>query len=394
MKTIALLYERELDYGGVESHILTLLRRADARSFKFVILAPVSEQFRSKAQMLGAKVIPLLHWSAFQPFFIYKLAKILRLEAVDLAHIHSSIAAIPGRLAALILGLPVIVTVHLPVWLYHGNRQTLKPRLGRRVYISLDKLLNHRATSRLVFVSERFRDQSVAARISPAEASVVIPNGIDLDRFRRGVNRDELRSSYNLSPDTKIVTFIGRLDEEKGLDLLLEAAARLQLVLNGFEVWLVGDGPLKTQLETQSHRLGLEDRVKFWGYQEQIERFLFASDVLALPSHYEAMPVVLLEALAAGTPSVVTQVGDNDLVIENGEQGLVIPPNNVNALVSALHLILTSAAMQRQMSEAAVLRSKDYDDIHMVRQYEALYTELLIKTRRSTEGYNNAIPPE
>ncbi len=380
MKTIALLYERQLDYGGVESHILALLRRIDPKRFSFVIIAPVSEQFHSKAQSLGAKIIPHLRWSTFNPFFLFELAKILRSEGVDLVHIHSPIAGIPGRLAALMAGMPTVVTVHLPVWFYHGSRQTLKSQLGRWAYISLDKFLNHTATNQLIYVSERIRNESVLAKVSPAKSSTVVPNGIDLDRFQRAVNREELRRSYNLSPEAKIITFIGRLDEQKGLDLLLEATARLLPTLNGVKVWLVGDGPVRTKLENQTASLGLQDRVKFWGYHEQIDRFLFASDILALPSRYEAMPIVLLEALAAGIPSVVTQVGDNDLVIENGKQGLLIPPNDVGALANALHLLFTSANLYRQMSEAAVLRSKDYNDVHMARRYENIYQKLLDNT--------------
>lgn len=383
MNTIALLYERELDYGGVESHLLALLRRVDPGLYSYVIIAPVSSQFCAKAESLGAKVIPLRQWLTFNPFFIYRLAQILKGEAVDLVHIQSSISAISGRLSALVLGLPVIVTVHLPAWLYHGSRQTLKSRLGRWAYISLDTLLNHTATDLSVYVSQHIRNMSVAAKRSPAKSSITIPNGIDLERYRGVVNREELRRSYNVSPETKIITFIGRLDEQKGLDLLLEAAARLKPVLNGFEVWLVGTGPVKTQLEAQSASLGIAERVKFWGYQHQSDQFLFASDVLALPSRFEAMPIVLLEALAAGLPSVITRVGDNDLVVENEKQGLVIPPNDVDALVNALHRMLTSAEMRRQMSEAAVLRSGDYSDIQMAREYELVYQKLLNKTNRT-----------
>lgn len=380
MKTIALLYERELDYGGVESHLLALIRRVDPEVFTFVIIAPVSGQFYKKVQLFGTKVIPFFHWSSFNPFSTLKLANTLKREDIDLVHIQSPMAAIPGRLAARALGLPAIVTVHLPVWLYHGSRQTARSQLGRWVYLNLDKFLNHMATDMSVYVSERIRKRSVDANLSPGKSSIVIPNGIDLERFKREVNRDEIRRLYHISPITKIVLFIGRLDEQKGLDLLLEAAARLQHLFDQFEVWLVGDGPIKTELESQSARLGLENRVKFWGFHDQIDPFLFASDILALPSRFEAMPIVLLEALAAGIPSVVTQVGDNDLVIEDGKQGLVVPPNDVNGLVQAFHLLVTSADMYQQMSEAAVLRSENFNELSMTQQYEGIYRKLLNKT--------------
>jgi glycosyltransferase involved in cell wall biosynthesis len=121
--------------------------------------------------------------------------------------------------------------------------------------------------------------------------------------------------------------------------------------------------------------------VKFWGYQAQIDRYLYASDIFALPSRYEGMPIVLLEALAAGVPCVVSRVGDNDLVVEDGKHGLVVPQNDVAALTKALNLLLLSPEIRRQMSEAAVRRSEDFSDTHMAQRYSKVYRVLLSKRR-------------
>ena len=377
MKTIAILYERELDYGGVETHLLALLRKLPTDGFSFVIISPVSKRFREASQSLGARVHPFAHWSAFNPFALFELTSVLKREAVDIVHAQSPIAAAPGRLAAWMLGLPAVVTVHLPVTRYHGTRQTLRARSGRWIYVNLDRLLNHAMTDRLVYVAQRVRDESVASGLSPAERSIVIPNGINLEEFQQGVDRDSLRRSFNLPQGARVITFIGRLDEQKGLDLLLEATAGVEAV----EVWLVGDGPVRAELQRLATKLGIDDRVKFWGYQAQIERYLYASDIFVLPSRYEGMPVVLLEALAAGIPCVVSRVGDNDLVVEDGKHGLVVPPNDATALAKALNLLLLSPEMYRQMSEAAVRRSEDFGDDRMARRYSEVYRALLSKRR-------------
>jgi len=377
VKTIAILYERELDYGGVETHLLALLRKLPTDGFSFVIISPVSKRFREAAQSLGARVHPFAHWSAFNPFALFELTSVLKREAVDIVHAQSPIAAAPGRLAAWMLGLPAVVTVHLPVTRYHGTRQTLRARSGRWIYVNLDRLLNHAMTDRLVYVAQRVRDESVASGLSPAERSIVIPNGINLEEFQQGVDRDSLRRSFNLPQGARVITFIGRLDEQKGLDLLLEATAGVE----GVEVWLVGDGPVRAELQRLATKLGIDDRVKFWGYQVQIERYLYASDIFVLPSRYEGMPIVLLEALAAGIPCVVSRVGDNDLVVEDGKHGLVVPPNDATALAKALNLLLLSPEMYRQMSEAAVRRSEDFGDDRMARRYSEVYRALLSKRR-------------
>lgn len=381
VKTIAILYERELDYGGVETHLLALLRKLPTDEFSFVIVSPVSRRFRDAAQALGARIYPFAHWSAFNPFAIFELTRVMKREAVDLVHAQSPIAAAPGRLAARMHRLPVVVTVHLPVTRYHGTRQTLRAGLGRWVYINLDRFLNHAMTDTLVYVAQRVRDESVATRLSPAERSIVIPNGIDLEDIQQGVDRDSLRRSFNLPQSTRVITFIGRLDEQKGLDLLLEATANLETGVVGVEVWLVGDGPVRTELQRLATKLGIDDRVKFWGYQAQIERYLYASDIFALPSRYEGMPIVLLEALAAGIPCVVSQVGDNELVVEDGKQGLVVPPNDAAALAEALNLLLLSPERRRQMSEAATRRGEDFSDENMAQRYAEVYRALLSKRR-------------
>jgi glycosyltransferase involved in cell wall biosynthesis len=377
VKTIAILYERELDYGGVETHLLALLRKLPTDEFSFVIVSPVSKRFRDAAQALGARIYPFAHWSAFNPIAIIELGRVMKREGVDLVHAQSPIAAAPGRLAARMHRLPVVVTVHLPVTRYHGTRQTLRARSGRWVYINLDRFLNHAMTDTLVYVAQRVRDESVATLLSPAERCIVIPNGINLEDFQRSVDRDSLRRSFNLPQSARVITFIGRLDEQKGLDLLLEATAHLETSVEGVEVWLVGDGPVRTELQRLATKLGIDDRVKFWGYQAQIERYLYASDIFALPSRYEGMPIVLLEALAAGIPCVVSRVGDNDLVVEDGKQGLVVPPNDAAALAKALNLLLLSPEMQRQMSEAATRRSEDFSDENMAQRYAEVYRALL-----------------
>jgi len=381
VKTIAILYERELDYGGVETHLLALLRKLPTDEFSFVIVSPVSRRFREAAQSLGARITPFAHWSAFNPFALFELGRVLKREAVDLVHAQSPIAAAPGRLVARMLGLPAVVTVHLPVTRYHGTRQTLRARSGRWIYVNLDRFLNHAMTDLLVYVAGRVRDESVSSGLAPAERSTVIPNGIDLEDFQGSADRDSLRRSFSVPQGASVITFIGRLDEQKGLDLLLEAAAHLETGVEGVEVWLIGDGPARTELQRQATKLGIDDRVKFWGYQAQIERYLYASDIFALPSRYEGMPIVLLEALAAGIPCVVSRVGDNDLVVEDGKQGLVVTPNDVTALAKALNLLLLSPEMRRQMSEAAVRRSGDFSDEHMAQRYAEMYRTLLSKRR-------------
>ena len=382
MKTIAIVYDRELDVGGVESHLLSLFRHIDRQCFQYCVLAPVSARFQEKGHELGVSFIPV---PAFRPVDL-SAARLLRhtfqQQHVDLIHIHSPTAAIPARAAGRLLGLPAVVTVHLPAIHYYGQRPTMRAALGRSVYINLDRLMNYTMTDRLVYVSEQVCRECTAQKLSPSRRSLVIPNGIDLEKFAEGNQRLAVRQAVGVSDDALVVTFVGRLDYQKGLDIYLEALARLkQQTSRSLSAWLIGGGPLADDLQLQASRAGLDGVVRFTGYQEGIFGYLQASDLFVLPSRFEAMPIVILEALAAGLPCVVTDVGDNARLVEDGQQGLVVPANDVAALTTALRRLLESDKLRQAMGAKAVQKAQSYDERRMTKRVEELYRELLDEKR-------------
>ena len=192
MKHIAIIYEQELDIGGVETHLLSLFRRVDPAQYRFSIFAPTSNPYRQEAARLGVQVFPLapykpLSWRAFQ-----RIHRLLHEEHVDLVHAHSPTAAVPARLAARTLGLPAVVTVHIPARDYHGVRHTLRANSGRKLYVFLDRVLNHSLTERLIYVSAQVYAQEIQEDAAPAERALVIPNGVDLSRFQSAASRTSL----------------------------------------------------------------------------------------------------------------------------------------------------------------------------------------------------------
>lgn len=382
MKTIAIVYDRELDVGGVESHLLSLFRHINRQRYQYCVLAPVSARFQEKGHALGVSFIPV---PAFRPVDL-GAARLLRhtfqQQHVDLIHVHSPTAAIPARAAGRLLGLPAVVTVHLPAIHYYGQRSTMRAALGRSVYINLDRLMNFTMTDRLVYVSEQVCRECTAQKLSPGGRSLVIPNGIDLEKFAKGNQRQVVRQAVGVSDDALVVTFVGRLDHQKGLDIYLEALAMLKRQTSQpLSAWLIGGGPLADDLQRQASRAGLDGVVRFTGYQEGISGYLQASDLFVLPSRFEAMPIVILEALAAGLPCVVTDVGDNARLVEDGQQGLVVPSNDVTALTTALRRLLESEQLRQEMGAKAVQKAQSFDERRMTKRVETLYGDLLDEKR-------------
>ncbi len=377
MKTIGLLYDSYLNFGGVEQHLLGLLRRADAARWQFIIISNTSEAFAAQVAALGARVVKVTRWRITDPGAVAALAGVLREHGVDLVHAHSPTAAAVGRLAARRLRLPAVVTVHLPVAQYHGVRTTLRARLGRWIYTTLDRYLNHSHPAPLLYVSQAVRDACVAAGHSPTARSLVIPNGIELELYAGEGDPRNLRAQAGVLEGEKVIICCGRLHPQKGVDVLLQALAQPGMPQHALRLWLVGDGSQRDELEQQALRLGLGERVRFWGYQAQVADYLRAADVFALPSRWEAMPFALLEALAAGLPCVVTAVGDNALLARDSLEGLVIPPEDPAALADALRRLVTDDALRARMALSARQRAGAFSQDEMARRIEEIYDSSL-----------------
>jgi len=378
MKNIAIVYDRELDVGGVESHLLSLFRHIDQQSYKYCVIAPASARFQAKGNALGVNFIPLPPFRPVDLGAVHLLRRAFQKQAVALVHVHSPTAAIPARAAARLLGLATVVTVHLPAIHYYGQRPTMRAAFGRSLYINIDRLMNYTMTDRLVYVSEQVCRECIELKLTPPNRSQVIPNGIALEKFTGDDSRRAIRQAVGVPDTARVITFVGRLDYQKGLDILLEALATLKEQFGSYMyVWLVGGGPLADNLMRQASSTGLSEVVRFAGYQEGVSNYLLASDLFVLPSRFEAMPIVILEALAAGLPCVVTDVGDNARLVENELQGLVVKPNDVPALANALRRLFENDELRIEMGIRARQKALRFDERQMTKQVELLYDELL-----------------
>jgi glycosyltransferase involved in cell wall biosynthesis len=213
--------------------------------------------------------------------------------------------------------------------------------------------------------------------MSAAKLSV-IPNGVDVDQYRRQLSPAAARRNLGLPADaTHVLSVVGRLEEQKGHRYLLEAFAEVLRVVPGAHLALAGDGTLRGVLTEQAKALGIDRHVHFLGHCRGVQTVLDASDVFVLPSLWEAMPFAALEAMATGLPVVATAVaGVPELVVE-GETGYLVPPANANALRDALIGILQMPNAGRALGLAAQHRVNDHFSLRsMLIQTQELYRTL------------------
>jgi len=374
---VAILYDKPLDLGGVETHLDSIFRCVDSARYSFTIISPGAPAFANQINNGEIKFIPFDGWWPLRWNNYRRINQIIEAEGIDLLHTHSSTAAILGRIVARTRRLPVVTTVHLPVTQYHGALQTFRAKAGRFIFTQLDRLLNFSATDQIIFVSQNDQAACLQSGLVPAAKTMVIPNGIDLSPYRIQKDKASLRHQFNAPLEAAILTYIGRLDDQKGIDVLLDAFSRLPELDIPCVLWVIGDGPLRGDLEKRAVGPAQNNQIIFWGYRKPVTDYLFATDLFILPSLYEAMPLTLLEALAAGLPCIATDVGDNNLIIKPGENGLIVPPNDSPALQQAIISLLRDRTLREQMKTNNLLKINNFDEQFMVERLQIIYNRLV-----------------
>jgi glycosyltransferase involved in cell wall biosynthesis len=187
----------------------------------------------------------------------------------------------------------------------------------------------------------------------PQDKVFLIPNGIDTDRFVFDPDsRNRWRSELNIAPDAPVVGIVAALRPEKNHSLFLQSAKRVVAQRPDARFIIAGDGPERSQLETQAKTLCLEDNVLFIGSTHDIPGVLSTVDVFALTSHNEASPVSIMEALACGRPVVATDVGSIDESVLENETGFLVTPGSATEMADRWLTLLNDTQMQHRFGEA------------------------------------------
>ena len=209
----------------------------------------------------------------------------------------------------------------------------------------VDRVLAHFSTE-IIAVSEAVKESLVKNGIN-SEKIRVIYNGIDLDRYSKDSSID-VREKFGIGSEF-VYLFVGRLIEQKGVDILLNAFAK---VPNGL-LFIVGDGKDKEKLISLAHALEVSSRVRFLGIREDIPDLLSMSNCFVLPSRYEGLGVVILEAMATGRAIIVSDFGPAREIIENERNGLIVPIGDLTALTTAMIRVSLDPVLCSKMANEA-----------------------------------------
>ncbi|MGB9791707.1 MAG: glycosyltransferase family 4 protein [Thermacetogeniaceae bacterium] len=269
--------------------------------------------------------------------------------AFDLVHAHDWLVAFAGRVLKHAYRLPLIATIHATEY---GRNGGLHNDLQR--YISdVEWWLTYEAW-RVIVCSRYMEDELKRIFQLPGDKIRVVPNGVDLRRYQR-VEAKELSRGLFAAPGEKIVLYVGRLVHEKGAHLLIEAVPKILYRYPKAKFVIAGKGPAADYLKGKARQLGVEGRVCFTGYVDDATRdFLYRqADVAVFPSLYEPFGMVVLEAMAARAPVVVSDVGGLSEIVQHEHNGLKFYAGNSDSLADNVLRLLIDSDLAARLAERA-----------------------------------------
>lgn len=314
---------------------------------------------------------------------VSRLAQLLRAEQYDLVHVHTPIASVVGRLAARWAGVQrVVYTAHgFP---FHA----LSSPWEYRLYFTIEQLCAP-LTDRIL--TQNYEDLKTAQTqgLCPPEKLRYLGNGIQVQRFCRDrlnpTGQAQLRESLGIPATARwLIGTIGRLTRKKGTEVLMAAAAKLLPQFPGLHILVIGGQlptdpePIQAQLLAQIQHLGLRDHVTLTGYRTDTPELLGLLDLFTLPSFsHEGLPRSILEAMAMALPVVTTDIRGCREAVVAGQTGLIVPPQDSDALATALATLLADPALGRNYGQAGRQRLlTTYDEQQVFQRLEAVYREL------------------
>jgi glycosyltransferase involved in cell wall biosynthesis len=355
--------------GGGAKHVYDLVSRL-RDDYDFIVACPDNGPYFVRFQDIGVRVFALPSTAA-SPRSVLRLLWVIKRYGIELVHAHGRKAGFHGRLASVLTRTPVVYS-------FHGLHHQKHGALLRTLYVRIEKALR-RHTARVINVSCSERQECLALGLSDARRSLVISNGIDWQAFDAiPVDVEKLRADLGFAPDDLIVGHVAKFDVQKAQDDLAAAIPRVLGPCPRAKFLFVGEGALRPQIERQVVRLGVAGRVVFTGFRQDVAALLQMIDVFALPSRWEGLSLVLLEAMACRKPVVATRVTGNVDVVVDGVTGFLVPVGAPQALAEKIVALLQDAKLRAEYGRKGRERVEhDFSLDAMVVRTRAVYQELL-----------------
>ena len=354
-----------LDRSGAEKQLTLLATRLPREEFDVRVIALTrGGPYAADLDAAGVPTTVLHKRGKFDPIAFWRLSRLLKRLRPDIVHTWLFAANAYGRLLV-------------------GKRPRPKLIISERCVDSWKSGWQHWLDRKLISCTERMigNSESVAAfyrdRGFPGDRITVIPNAIELQKTEN-LDRDKLLAEFGIPAGAPVVGFVGRLARQKRLDHLIWAMELLAHLDENAHFLLVGDGPERDRLVNFTRRIGLEDRIRFAGHRDDVERLLQVVDLFWLASEFEGQSNSVMEAMAAGLPVIASDIPPNRELVVDRETGFLVNPGDRAAFAQTARGLLTDLEMARQMGQMGRERMQSSFSVEkMVSAHATLYRHVL-----------------
>jgi glycosyltransferase involved in cell wall biosynthesis len=383
MKTIRVLHAiTRLIVGGAQENTIYTAAMLDNSKFKVDVLSGL--QTGSEGSLIeeaNEKRINLLFIDELvreispvnDGITLFKLYNTMRNNHYDIVHTHSSKAGILGRWAARLAGVPVIIhTIH--GWSFHEYL----PSFQKNIYIFLEKI-TARFTDVLVVVSESDFNIGINEGIGRKSQYRLIRSAIPRIKFNHMEKENNtIRKKLQIPDHVVVIGNVGRLSDQKNPLEWIHIAHRLSKEMENVIFLLVGDGPLRLDIEEEIKKLQLSEKVILTGLTRDVQSYLSIMDVFLITSLWEGLPRTVLQAMAMGIPVVAYKSGGIPEVVNDGISGYLCNPGDIDEMTKKTILLLKNPIMREEMGrKGRSMISNEFDLQVMIKQVSQLYFDLL-----------------
>lgn len=369
MKIKVLQLVEGFNFGGAETKLLELVRHMDQARFETTVVSlGLGNEIEDLFNQLDCRVLTFRRQKQVDFALLKKVTQFIRDEKIDIVmstlFYADVIAALAGHKGGA-KGVFSWETISSPKWLVPHRFWAYRYAI--------------RKADKVISVSQATADWLVNRRKVPPQKILIIPYGVNLEKFKPepvSLNMQDLGFRQN----DIIIGQVARLNEQKGHTYLINAAPIILEKHPQAKFVLVGDGPFRQRLEQQVLQKGLHNSFVFLGFRQDVHELLRIFDIFVLPSLYEGLPNVVLEAMATGLPVVATPVDGTKEAVIDRETGFLVPVGDVEKLADRIDQLVGNKKLKREMGNAGRLRVEKYFSLKsQISKFESLYEQYALR---------------
>jgi glycosyltransferase involved in cell wall biosynthesis/predicted O-methyltransferase YrrM len=367
-KILHVIHSSEL--SGPQRHLLDITRAIDKDRFSVEVACP-NGWLLKELQKNNVKTHRIDLKDGFSINSLLSLFRIARKGRYDIIHAHMGRTGLYAKLVGVITGKPVIVTEHLVA----QDHSWIKSPFRRRLHLIAHKFSN-KMTRLILAVSEVARNAYIERQGVSPDKIIIIHNFVDADLFAKEQKGEKIRKEFKIDNDNVVIGFLGRLDWRKGLRTIVDAAGDLK----GAKFMIVGEGDAREELIDEIRKKGIEEDFILTGIRKDVPAMMKAMDIFIFPSYaeYESFGIAVIEAMAAGVAVIASDIAPIREIINDGENGILVPKKDPAALRSAIKRLIKDRDLMKRLGEEGRRTSLEKFSLKKaINKIEAVYEKIL-----------------